>query len=112
MRDLGFEAHKGTEVSVLKTGNWNLLWQYDGNLVLYGPGYGHGAWTSHTDNRGTDLYFQGDGNLVIYQSGNPVWASDTANAEKGGKGGRKLVLTSEGSLYILDQDGKVVWQGR
>ncbi|MBK8969587.1 MAG: ricin-type beta-trefoil lectin domain protein [Lewinellaceae bacterium] len=111
-RDLGFEYHKGTESSVLQTGNWNLLWQYDGNLVLYGPGYGNGAWTSHTDNKGTDLYFQGDGNLVIYQSGNPVFASNTANDQHSGKGGRKLVLTPEGSLYIIDQDGNKIWQGR
>ncbi|MEZ4941062.1 MAG: hypothetical protein R3D58_09345 [Saprospiraceae bacterium] len=110
-RDLGFEYHVPTEVSVLKTGAWNLLWQYDGNLVLYGPGYGNGAWTSHTDNKGTDLYFQGDGNMVIYQSGNPVFASNTANDQHGGKGGRKLVLTSEGGLYITDQDGRVIWQG-
>ncbi|MCB0535723.1 MAG: hypothetical protein KDD14_26195, partial [Saprospiraceae bacterium] len=65
-RDLGFEAHKGTEVSVLKAGDWTLLWQYDGNLVLYGPGFPNGAWASNT--AGTDLFFQGDGNLVIYQA--------------------------------------------
>ncbi|MCB9333508.1 MAG: hypothetical protein H6574_20810 [Lewinellaceae bacterium] len=109
-RDLFFEAHKGTEVQVLKTGNWTLLWQYDGNLVLYGEG-GKVGWASNTQNKGTDLYFQGDGNLVIYQSGNPVWASNTANNQKAGKGGRKLVLTPEGSLYIVDQDAKVIWQG-
>ncbi|MCB0535670.1 MAG: hypothetical protein KDD14_25925, partial [Saprospiraceae bacterium] len=108
-QDLYFQADKGTEVQVLKTGDWVLLWQYDGNLVLYQNGVA--KWASNTQNKGTALRFQGDGNLVIYQNGVAVWASNTANDEKGGKGGRKLVLTSEGGLFIIDQDGKVIWQG-
>ena len=108
-RDLYFECHKGTEVSVLKAGAWTLLWQYDGNLVLYGPGFPNGAWASNT--AGTDLIFQGDGNLVIYQANAGPWASDTANDQHGGKGGRKLVLTPDGDLYITDQDAKVIWKG-
>ena len=108
-RDLGFEYHKGTESSILNMGNWTLKWQYDGNLVLYQAGVA--KWASNTQNKGTDLYFQGDGNLVIYQSGNPVWNSGTDAPHQGGKGGRKLVLTSEGSLFIIDQDSKVIWAG-
>ena len=108
-RDLYFECHKGTEVSVLKSGDWTLLWQYDGNLVLYGPGFPNGAWASNT--AGTDLFFQGDGNLVIYQANAGPWSSDTADDHHNGKGGRKLVLTQEGGLYITDQDGKVIWTG-
>ena len=109
-RDLYFECHKGTEVEVLKTGAWTLLWQYDGNLVLYGPGFPNGAWASNT--AGTDLIFQGDGNLVIYQSNASPWSTDTPDDHHGGKGGRKLVLTPEGGLYITDQDGKAIWTGR
>ena len=108
-RDLYFECHKGTEVQVLKAGDWTLLWQYDGNLVLYGPGFPNGAWASNT--AGTDLFFQGDGNLVIYQANAGPWSSDTADDHHNGKGGRKLVLTQEGGLYITDQDGKVIWTG-
>ena len=109
-RDLYFECHKGTEVQVLKTGAWTLLWQYDGNLVLYGSGFPNGAWASNT--AGTDLIFQGDGNLVIYQANAGPWSTDTPNDHHDGKGGRKLVLTPDGSLFITDQDGKVIWTGR
>ena len=111
-RDLYFEARKGTEVPVLKTGDWTLLWQYDGNLVLYGPGYPYGAWNSNTSNKGDYLIFAGDGNLIIYGPGYPygAWNSGTADSAHNGKGGRKLVLTPQGSLYITDQDGKAIWQ--
>jgi hypothetical protein len=107
-RDLYFECHKDTEVQVLKSGDWTLLWQYDGNLVLYG--LNGPAWASNT--AGTDLYFQGDGNLVIYQTNAEPWSTDTPDDHHDGKGGRKLVLTAEGSLFIADQDGKVIWRGR
>jgi hypothetical protein len=107
VRNLGFECHKGTEVQVLKSGDWTLLWQYDGNLVLYGP-IGP-VWASNT--AGTDLYFQGDGNLVIYQTNAEPWSTDTPNDHHNGKGGRKLVLTRESGLFIVDQDDKVIWRG-
>ena len=108
-RDLYFECHKGTEVQVLKSGAWTLLWQYDGNLVLYGPGFPNGAWASNTG--GGDLFFQGDGNLVIYQANAGPWSSDTPDDHHDGKGGRKLVLTPDGGLFITDQDRKVIWKG-
>ncbi|MCB9333514.1 MAG: ricin-type beta-trefoil lectin domain protein [Lewinellaceae bacterium] len=108
-RDLYYQADIGTEVDVLKTNGWTLKWQYDGNLVLYQNGVA--KWASNTQNKGTALRFQGDGNLVIYNNGVAVWNSDTPNNHHNGKGGRKLVLTPEGSLTIVDQDGKVIWQG-
>jgi hypothetical protein len=108
VRNLGFEYHIGQEAPLLKAGEWTLLWQYDGNLVLYSSG--GPAWASNT--AGTDMYFQGDGNLVIYQAnGGPTWSTDTPNDHHNGKGGRKLVLTQEGHLFIADQDGKTIWQG-
>lgn len=107
----GLEAHKSTQVQVLHTGDWSLMWQTDGNLVLYQAGVA--KWASNTQNRASDLYFQSDGNLVIYQTGvGPVWASSTANNQHNGEGGRKLLLTAEGHLRIIDSDNKVIWQGR
>ncbi|MCB0533604.1 MAG: hypothetical protein KDD14_15500, partial [Saprospiraceae bacterium] len=108
-RDLYYQADIGTEVDVLKTNGWTLKWQYDGNLVLYQNGVA--KWASNTQNKGTALRFQGDGNLVIYNNGVAVWNSDTPNNHHNGKGGRKLVLTPAGSLFITDQDGNVIWQG-
>jgi hypothetical protein len=97
--------NKGT--TVLHSGDYHLSWQGDGNLVLYGPP--GPIWASNTS--GASLSFQGDGNLVIRNaSGQAVWASDTANAEKAdGKGGRKLILTPLGKLAITNQDHKVIW---
>lgn len=108
-RSRGFEAYHGTQVEVLKSGDWTMLWQYDGNLVLYQNGIA--KWASNTQNKGLALKFQGDGNLVIYQNGVAVWSSATADNQHNGKGGRNLVLLPEGSLVITDQDGAVIWRG-
>ena len=58
------EAHKGTEVSVLKAGDWTCctVRRQSGAILT---GFPSSAWASNT--AGTDLFFQGDGNLVIYR---------------------------------------------
>ena len=49
-------------------GRYSLVYQGDGNLVLYGPA---GAmWASNTDGKPVgSVIMQGDGNLVIYGPG-------------------------------------------
>jgi uncharacterized protein YjbI with pentapeptide repeats len=96
----------------IASGEYRLHWQGDGNLVVYGPGAGStgAVWAAGTNGTGEDLCWQSDGNLVIYSSGNAVWASDTADDQHGGEGGRLLTLSSNGSLQITDASGLAIWQ--
>lgn len=81
-----------------------LLYQYDGNLVLYAPGGGP-LWASGTV--GVSLGYtemQPDGNLVIYdQAGVPRWATDTFSP------GATLVVHDQGYAAIVDPSGNTVW---
>jgi hypothetical protein len=56
-----------------------LLFQTDGNLVLY-DGNQNALWSTHTQGSGaTNLAFQDDGNIVLYDNNsNPVWSTGTA----------------------------------
>ena len=70
----------------LRLNNRRLVWQHDGNLVVYEgtqPG-GRALWATGTDTdarRGYKLSLQGDGNIVIYNSGGQaLWASHTNGA--------------------------------
>lgn len=49
----------------VQTGRSRLIFQTDGNLVLYDD-LGRVRWASGTDHRGQEAIFQTDGNLVVY----------------------------------------------
>ncbi|MGH8347174.1 MAG: hypothetical protein ACRES5_11510, partial [Pseudomonas sp.] len=68
----------------------NLVFQPDGNLVIYDEN-NKARWASNTNRRGKRCVFQDDGNLVVYGAGknNPLWASQTADNQRSGKGGRE-----------------------
>ncbi len=87
------------------TGQYVLMLQADGNLVLY-EGDNQPVWASQTD--GQDVAtatMQDDGNLVLYSSGgDPVWASQTD-----GHGGAVLVLQDDRNLVLYDADGSPIW---
>lgn len=83
-------------------GRFTLIYQADGNLVLYGPG-GY-LWATFTDGTiPSATWMQGDGNLVVYRYdpglGQDVdaWASNT-----GGSNGAYLVVQSDGNLVIYN----------
>lgn len=87
-------------------GRFKLLYQSDGNLVLYRIGAG-ALWSSGTN--GTSLGYavmQGDGNLVVYDAGHrAVWASNTW-----GNSNALLVVQSDGNLVIYsDYYNEVLW---
>jgi hypothetical protein len=66
--------------TILDNGNLHLLWQNDGNLVLYRNDGGGPVWGSGTDGKANQLCFQGDGNLVMYNGSTAtpaVWATRT-----------------------------------
>ncbi len=84
-------------------GEYRLVMQGDGNLVIYGPGAA--LWATGT-NGGSDrtLAMQGDGNLVIYNgAGQALW-----NTATGGTPGTSLALQDDGNL-VLYAPGGAIW---
>ncbi len=89
---------------VLDNGILRLEWQKDGNLVLRDES-GNPHWESGTAGKGaTAICFQGDGNLVMYPN-KADWATDTADGEHGGCGGRSMKLQTDCNLVIVDCNG-------
>ena len=85
---------------------FTLIYQSDGNLVLYEGGTPR--WASGTDGAAPGfVIMQSDGNLVVYDGGEvPRWDSGTA-----GRSGAYLVITNSGTLKIVAADGvTVLWQ--
>jgi len=93
-------------------GDYVLVFQYDGNLVIYtkfiGPlpdekrdrPLGKAVWSSRSNNRdGKHCVMQRDGNLVIYKDDckTPVWSSNTTNRNEP----TFLELTNSGELRIV-----------
>jgi len=77
-----------------------LVFQGDGNLVLYGSS-GALWWTGTI---GSDLCaMQGDGNLVIYNNGTPTWSSGTP-----GNPGAHIAVQDTGAVGIFDKNGNMI----
>jgi hypothetical protein len=76
-------------------GEFQLLFQRDGNLVLYRKG--RPLWSTGTNDREVrECVMQPDGNLVLYGRGRiPVWASSTQ-----GNHGAFLSLQNDGNMVI------------
>ncbi|MDQ1539196.1 MAG: hypothetical protein QOE58_3589 [Actinomycetota bacterium] len=103
--DMAPEELLGPDQSVTSAnGRYSLVYQSDGNLVLYGPG---GAlWATGTDGKAVGVaIMQGDGNLVIYGPGNLyVWDSATDLNY-----GSRLVVQNDGNTVIYRPDGAPIW---
>ncbi len=86
---------------------FHLIFQYDGNLVIYGPN-GASIWSTSTTGAkvANSFTLQADGNFVGYQNaGVSVW-----NSETGDQGSNvSLVLQNYGNLELI-KSGIVVWQ--
>jgi hypothetical protein len=83
-------------------GQYKLIMQGDGNLVLYQEG--NALWSSETGgNPGSYAIMEGEGNLVVYDGTTAKWNSSTW-----GFPGADLVLQSEGNLVVY-QDGHPLW---
>jgi hypothetical protein len=85
-------------------GDYTLIMQGDGNLVLY---QGSTAlWASNTAGTAADeAIMQGDGNFVVYTSaGSPLWASGTA-----GNPGADLVVQNDGNVVVYSASGAALW---
>lgn len=84
-------------------GQYRLLYQWDGNLVLYGPS--GAVWASDTaDTSPGFVAMQGDGNFVIYDSsGEAVWSSDTFEPNS------YLRVHDEGYIMVRNPSGVGLW---
>lgn len=85
-------------------GLYGLLYQGDGNLVLYGPD--GPLWASGTQGRGAGVcIMQADGNLVLYGPDDErIWDSGTGNNP-----GSSLIIQDDGNAVIYRPDGSPVW---
>lgn len=86
-------------------GDYYLVMQTDGNLVLYNDA-GKALWDSKTQgNSGAYATLQTDGNFVVYSSAKkPLWASNTP-----GNAGDSLVVQADGNTVIYSKAGKALW---
>lgn len=88
-------------------GRYTLLFQLDGNLVLYGPS--GAVWNTKTYNAEPfEVSMQGDGNVVLYVkapdgSGIPKWNSRTF-----GHPGARLLVQNDGNVVVYDAAGQPV----
>ncbi len=91
----GEELRRGDYLTSLN-GQYRLILQRDGNLVLYGPRE-QTIWSSGTQGMPIEkCIMQGDGNLVLYLSnGQPAWSSNTPRYP-----GAFLAVQSDGNLVI------------
>jgi hypothetical protein len=108
MRDTLTSDQYLTEPLVSENGRYLLVYQGDGNLVLYriAENPWRPLWASNT--AGTSIgmaVMQGDGNFVIYDArGEPVWSSGTPDAP-----GARLVLQNDGNLVLYDSEQIPRW---
>jgi len=88
-------------------GQFKLIMQTDGNLVLYLTNYV--CWATYTQNRGaTYMVFQSDGNLVLYTaSGSWVWQSQTS-----GNPNSTLAFQDDANLVIYNSSHVAIWNSR
>jgi hypothetical protein len=86
-------------------GSYYLIYQGDGNLVLYDSGWSYAGWNTATNGTSTRFaVMQGDGNLVVYDATQAVWSSGTS-----GHYGAYVVVQDSGQIFIFDVDGTPIW---
>lgn len=103
-------ALRADEQLVSANGQYRLVMQTDGNVVLYSASGGV-EWTTGTRGSGNLFTLQNDGNIVVYsEAGAALWASGSA-----GRGQPdRLVLQNDGNLvsYARFDGGGPLWASR
>jgi hypothetical protein len=86
--------------------HYKLVFQADGNLVLYSETSGHALWNSVSFGSGGQyLMLQDDGNLVLYNANyQAIW-----NSKTNGRGGSQLAIQTDGNLVLYNYAGKAPW---
>ncbi|WP_067184967.1 hypothetical protein [Microtetraspora niveoalba] len=98
------EVLKPAESVKSRNGQYKLIQQSQGNLVLYGPG-NKAMWATPTSGAPAYATMQREGNLVIYNSAKqPLWSTNTA-----GNPGAYLTVQDDGNLVIYSADNRFLW---
>jgi hypothetical protein len=92
----GQQLNPGDELRPAHSDGGHLVFQKDGNLVVYNKA-GQAIWNSSTQNKGASrAMMQTDGNFVIYTPSNaPLWHTHTA-----GHPGGYIVLQDDGNFVL------------
>ncbi|WP_158562892.1 SMI1/KNR4 family protein [Marinitenerispora sediminis] len=88
------------------SGDHTLVYQDDGNLVLYCGPAGRALWATGTDGCSVGvLTLYGDGDLVLHDThGAPLWRTGTA-----GNPGARLEVGDDGDVVLRGADGMRLW---
>lgn len=100
-----YVLHAGQKIETANR-KYRLVFQSDGNIVLYNNVSGKAIWASRTVGKNPDrLVFQTDGNVVLYSaSGKALWNTRTAH-----KGSAALILQQDGNLVLYASNGRPLW---
>ncbi len=108
--DLKIFAQNGKDENFSRSKQWttcnkyNLVFQNDGNLVLYNPN-SNPIWATGTEGRAARMSVQADGNVVLYDFSNqPIWATNTT-----GNPGAFLSLQTDGNLVVYTRNRKPIF---
>ncbi|MGE3342579.1 MAG: matrixin family metalloprotease [Vicinamibacterales bacterium] len=86
-------------------GRYQLVYQGDGNLVLYDQSTRQALWWTGTAGAGGQAVLQTDGNFVVYDAAlAPLWFTGTA-----GNPDSFLAVQSDGNLVLYSQARRVLW---
>lgn len=88
------------------SGQYSVVYQGDGNFVLYDVLTGSALWTTNTGGTAPgQAVVQSDGNFVIYDAtGAALWAAGTA-----GNPGAYLLLHDDGNFVIYNATAEPIW---
>ena len=108
--DLKIFTQNGKDENFGRTKQWttcnkyNLVFQNDGNLVLYSPN-SNPVWATGTGGRAARMSVQANGNVVLYDFSNqPIWATNT-----NGNPGAFLSLQNDGNLVVYTGNRKPIF---
>ena len=94
----------GANGSIASPNGYTLIYQGDGNLVVY-DGNQSPSWSSDTGSAPGQVIMQGDGNFVMYDaSGAAVWRTETD-----GNPGALVIMQGDGNLVVYTADGHALW---
>ena len=103
-------SNVGTPANPTINCNFSLLFQTDGNLVIFQGS--NILWTSKIPGLGGNKFtFQSDGNTVIYNATKVptkvLWSTSTA-----AKGALYLLLSQAGNLAVLNSSNMILWDSK
>jgi hypothetical protein len=93
-----------------RSGYFQLIFQEDGNLVMYDI-FGNAHWNTGTQGKGASrAIMQTDGNLVLYKANNDVvWAANRDISNFRFVQNARLTIQEDGNLVMYEPNNTVIW---